>query len=118
MVYFPDTGNPATADTTTAAAVWIERIDSEYREMPGLRLTLAQAARLWGLQAPQCRALLGALVEPSGHVVPPTRPIVGANATITRTGALGTAASCGAVFRCRQTSMTTRSRFCRRRTPW
>jgi len=63
MVYFPDTGNPATADTTTAAAVWIERIDSEYREMPGLRLTLAQAARLWGLQAPQCRALLGALVE-------------------------------------------------------
>ena len=63
MVYFPDTGNPATADTTTAAAVWIERIDSEYREMPGLRLTLAQAARLWGLQALQCRALLGALVE-------------------------------------------------------
>lgn len=63
MVYFPDTGNPATADTTTAAAVWIERIDSEYREMPGLRLTLAQAARLWGLQAPQCRALLGTLVE-------------------------------------------------------
>jgi len=63
MVYFPDTGNPATADTTTAAAVWIERIDSEYREMPGLRLTLAQAARLWGLQALQCRALLGALVD-------------------------------------------------------
>lgn len=46
MVYFPDSDNPATADTTTAAAVWIERIDSEYREMPGLRLTLAQAARL------------------------------------------------------------------------
>ena len=63
MVYFPDTGKPATADTTTAAAVWIERIDGEYREMPGLRLTLAQAARLWGLQAPQCLALLGALVE-------------------------------------------------------
>lgn len=63
MVSFPETGNPATADTTTAAAVWIERIDSEYREMPGLRLTLAQAARLWGLQAPQCRALLDALVE-------------------------------------------------------
>lgn len=63
MVYFPDTAKPATADTTTAAAVWIERIDSEYREMPGLRLTLAQAARLWGLQALQCRVLLGALVE-------------------------------------------------------
>jgi hypothetical protein len=63
MVHLQDTGKPATADTTTAAKVWIERIDSEYREMPGLRLTLAQAARLWGLQAPQCRALLGALVE-------------------------------------------------------
>ena len=63
MVYFPESDNAATADTTTVAAVWIERIDSEYREMPGLRLTLAQAARLWGLQAPQCRALLGALVE-------------------------------------------------------
>lgn len=63
MVHFPESDNPATADTTTVAAVWIERIDSEYREMPGLRLTLAQAARLWGLQAPQCRALLGALVE-------------------------------------------------------
>ena len=63
MVYFADTGKPATADATTEAAVWIERIDSEYREMPGLRLTLAQAARLWGLQALQCRALLGALVE-------------------------------------------------------
>ena len=63
MVYFPETGTPTTADLTTAAAVWIERIDSEYREMPGLRLTLAQAARLWGLPAPQCRALLGALVE-------------------------------------------------------
>ena len=63
MVYFQDTGNPATADTTPIAEMWIERIDSEYREMPGLRLTLAQAARLWGLQAPQCLALLGALVE-------------------------------------------------------
>ena len=63
MVHFPETGTPVTADTNPLAAVWTERIDSEYREMPGLRLTLAQAARLWGLQAPQCLALLGALVE-------------------------------------------------------
>ena len=55
MVYFPETGKPATADPKTVAAVWTERIDSEYREMPGLRLTLAQAARLGGLQAPQRR---------------------------------------------------------------
>ena len=62
MVYFPDTGKPATVETTAEAAVWVDRIDSEYREMPGLRLTLAQAARLWGLPSPQCRALFGALV--------------------------------------------------------
>ena len=63
MVYFSDYCAPATDDTTAVAAMSVERIDNEYREMPGLRLTLAQAARLWGLQAPQCRALLGALVE-------------------------------------------------------
>ena len=50
-------------DTTTVAPKWIEHLDNEYRELPGLRLSLAEAARLWGLQAPQCRALLGALVE-------------------------------------------------------
>ena len=62
-MYFSDTRIPATDDTAAVAAVWIERIDTEFCEMPGLRLTLAQAARLWGLQGPQCRALLSALVE-------------------------------------------------------
>ena len=62
-MYFSDTCIPATDDTAAVAAVWIERIDTEFCEMPGLRLTLAQAARLWGLPAPQCRALLGVLVE-------------------------------------------------------
>ena len=63
MVHFSDTGTPATADTKTVAAGWTKRLDDEYRERPGLRLTPAQAARLWGLPAPQCHALLGALVE-------------------------------------------------------
>jgi len=31
--------------------------------MPGLRLTEAQARRLWGLDAASCDALLGALVD-------------------------------------------------------
>jgi len=31
--------------------------------MPGLRLTEAQARRLWGLDAAACRALLGELVD-------------------------------------------------------
>ena len=32
-------------------------------EMPGLRLTEAQARRLWGLDAASCAALLAALVD-------------------------------------------------------
>ncbi len=31
--------------------------------MPGLRLSESQARRLWGLDAEQCKALLGALVD-------------------------------------------------------
>lgn len=41
----------------------MRRVRSEYIEMPGLRLTLAQAQRLWGLDRAACDALLGALVE-------------------------------------------------------
>ena len=63
MVHLSGSCTSASDETTTAAAAWIELIDSEYREMPGLRLTLAQAARLWGLLAPQCRTLLAVLVE-------------------------------------------------------
>ena len=39
------------------------RVQGEFLEMPGLRLTEPQARRLWGLDAPACAALLGALVE-------------------------------------------------------
>jgi len=38
------------------------RIRSEYLEMPGLRLTSAQAGRLWGLEPRECEHLLTALV--------------------------------------------------------
>jgi hypothetical protein len=41
----------------------LARIRGEYREMPGLRLTLAQACRLWQLDAPTCEAVLGHLVD-------------------------------------------------------
>jgi hypothetical protein len=41
---------------------WSQRILAEYREMPGLRLTLRQAARLWAMDAVQCQAILDALV--------------------------------------------------------
>jgi hypothetical protein len=41
----------------------LRRVQGEYNEMPGLRLTPAQAQRLWGLDREACTALLGALVE-------------------------------------------------------
>jgi hypothetical protein len=41
----------------------LRRIQGEYIEMPGLRLTMAQAQRLWGLDRAACDAVLGALVE-------------------------------------------------------
>ena len=41
----------------------LQRIQGEYVEMPGLRLTAAQARRLWGLERDVCDALLGALVD-------------------------------------------------------
>ena len=41
----------------------LRRVKGEYTEMPGLRLTPAQAQRLWGLDRAACDALLGALVD-------------------------------------------------------
>ena len=41
----------------------LRRVQGEFLEMPGLRLTGAQACRLWGLDAAVCEALLGALVD-------------------------------------------------------
>src|ERR1041384_3440109 len=41
----------------------LRRVQGEFLEMPGLRLTGAQARRLWGLDAGVCEALLGLLVD-------------------------------------------------------
>ena len=43
--------------------VVLQRIFSEFLEMPGLRLTCQQAQRLWGLDAATCVAALELLVE-------------------------------------------------------
>jgi hypothetical protein len=40
----------------------IERVLGEYREMPGLALTIDQAHRLWGCDAPLCRRIADVLV--------------------------------------------------------
>lgn len=41
----------------------LARIRGEYREMPGLRLTLHQACRLWQLDGATCLELLEQLVK-------------------------------------------------------
>ena len=41
----------------------LRRVQGEFLEMPGLRLTEAQARRLWGLDPASCGLLLGALVD-------------------------------------------------------
>jgi hypothetical protein len=41
----------------------LSRIRGEYLEMPGLRLTHAQAQRLWGLDAQTCSSVLKSLTE-------------------------------------------------------
>ena len=43
----------------------VGRIRSEFLEMPGLRLTVLQASRLWGLDEESCRRVIDALVGSS-----------------------------------------------------
>ena len=42
--------------------ILVSRIRAEYREMPGLHLTLEQACRLWQINATECEAVLETLV--------------------------------------------------------
>lgn len=43
--------------------VMLQRIYGEFIEMPGMRLTLSQAQRLWGLDERTCQVLLEYLVD-------------------------------------------------------
>lgn len=43
----------------------MRRVQAEYLEMPGLRLSPAQAQRLWGLDRSTCEQLLRVLAD--GH---------------------------------------------------
>jgi hypothetical protein len=54
----------------------VERVRGEFNEMPGLQLTIAQAARLWGMEQSACRRVIDALVDaaflrwtPAGTIV-------------------------------------------------
>ena len=43
----------------------VTRVRAEFLEMPGLRLTLAQATRLWGMEQALCATVMDALVRAS-----------------------------------------------------
>lgn len=58
-------GSPLASSPPSPAL--LARIRSEYMEMPGLRLTLLQARRLWTIDALTCAAALSAL-EASGFL--------------------------------------------------
>ena len=76
------------ADQTTTSSTdgsqyhWaLQRIRAEYDEMPGLRLTAEQVARLCGIESFACHHLLDALVDTgyldraaNGHYVRPAEP--------------------------------------------
>ena len=49
--------------TTPQLRELARRIESEYREMPGLSLTASQAERLWGLDSGTCAVVLTSLIE-------------------------------------------------------
>jgi hypothetical protein len=46
---------------TTAVQSLVERVRGEYREMPGLCLTVPQACRLWQIDRAICERVLNAL---------------------------------------------------------
>jgi hypothetical protein len=54
------TNHPPAADVFATA---LQRVQAEFLEMPGLQLTVAQAARLWHIDATLCSAILSRLVE-------------------------------------------------------
>jgi len=41
----------------------ISRVRNEFLEMPGLQLTVPQAARFWGLEHSTCQSVIDFLVE-------------------------------------------------------
>ena len=59
---------PPSNTPSSPPAQLLARIRSEYLEMPGLRLTLVQARRLWGIDILMCSAALSAL-EAAGFLM-------------------------------------------------
>jgi hypothetical protein len=53
----------------------VDRIQTDFIEMPGLELTLPQAVRLWSLGADDCRCVIDALVDAGFLTWTPRRTI-------------------------------------------
>lgn len=50
-------------ETTPPRLQLLQRVAGEYREMPGLNLTVSQAERLFGLDSSTCASILTTLLE-------------------------------------------------------
>ena len=59
----PDPVRTGKPPTTAALHELLRRVESEYREMPGMCVTAPQAQRLWGLDSTTCAFVLMTLVE-------------------------------------------------------
>lgn len=46
---------------STSEDLLLRRVRGEFNEMPGMRLTIDQAARLWSLDRPACAGVLDSL---------------------------------------------------------
>lgn len=55
---FPVLAMPAPTTATGRTDLLLHRIQGEYSEMPGLQLTVGQAARLLGIDRTLCESLL------------------------------------------------------------
>lgn len=60
---FPRLVAPSASDASFEADALIDRVRAEYLEMPGLRLTPWQAARLWSIDDTTALALPRSLTE-------------------------------------------------------
>jgi len=58
-----DSASRMKPQTTAALHDLLQRIEGEYREMPGMCVTGPQAQRLWGLDSTTCEFVLMTLIE-------------------------------------------------------
>jgi hypothetical protein len=62
MLQLATSTTPDSAAQQDARSLIAERVRGEFREMPGLTLTLAQARKLWSLDGSTCSEVLSHLV--------------------------------------------------------